>query len=107
MEEGEFADGQGCHSQHLQSVRASESGGRVSARYILTCWFDRRPEPAVWLLLRRSIMNGASWKAEARLIRVNLSSSLLGSPICLATGPPLYDGALRSSLSCSRPDSVF
>jgi hypothetical protein len=50
---------------------------------------------------------GTNWKAQAWLILVNLSSSFIGSPIHLATVPPLYDGAPRSSLLCSRPGSVF
>jgi hypothetical protein len=50
---------------------------------------------------------GTNWKAQAWLILVNLSSSFIGSPMRLATGPPLYDGVPRSSLLCSRPGSVF
>jgi hypothetical protein len=53
------------------------------------------------------VNDGSNWKAEAQLILVNLSSSFIGSPMHLATGPPLYDGVPRSSLLCSRPGSVF
>jgi hypothetical protein len=55
-----------------------------------------------------SLVNvGSNWKAEVRLILINLGSCVIGSPIRLATGPPFCDGAPRSPRVCSRPGSVF
>jgi hypothetical protein len=104
-------------ASHLAGFSSGTSlGGKVS-RYRVKENIYTEGAPADTSVLRAararstidsSLVNvGSNWKAEVRLILINLDLCFIGSPICLATGPPLYDRAPRSSLGCSRPGCVL
>jgi len=72
-----------------------------------TCLLVLRAARARNTIASSLVNEGSSRKAEVPLILINLGLCFIGSPIRLSTGPPLYGGAPRSSLGCSRPGCVF